>query len=646
MTDDRISPKATLLQRVLTINGAVAFAALAAICVALFFDAIVVRIVCGLIAVAAGAYFFAWWQSRNVGEPNRASGGGKDRHSQIPEGNMKRLLFDDYQSSAGKYEVKELEETEAPRVVPSSKLARPVIPLLRAETLREMEIPDFFDLDSDAPYTETDPKSEFHSLLNKVLLVMKDVLFAQTVAFFWANHDKRQMVLESMATDSDLFTREKRFPMETDLLSQVANSGKPQVVGRVNPSSEKELLRYYESPAYVKSALAVPVFYMDRARGIHPVGVIVADSKAEDAFGQETLELLGRFTKLVSALIKSYTDKYDLLLDSELLASMRRMQDRIMSNPGEQAILDALADEARRLANWEYLTVAMYADDRRGWSLQKVVNLPGLPYVAPDQLLDMHESIVGTVIATNKVISTSDLSADERHRFHAAEKLERAGSFLCVPISSMNRCYGALTLESRKPGQYAGNEVETVYRLVESAAASLEVLYMNALVKDHVAVDHLTGAMTRKHFLKRVEEEVRRAEDEGAELAYVSVAIDAMEEHLRRYGREGCDAILNETVAVLRAHIRGYDLLGRVENDRLGIVLIHTTASDGYLWAEKMRKLVSSHVMSVGARNLSITVSAGVCGLGEGMQVNDLLAGTTQVLGKAMEHGGNLVRVF
>jgi hypothetical protein len=39
-------------------------------------------------------------------------------------------------------------------------------------------------------------------------------------------------------------------------------------------------------------------------------------------------------------------------------------------------------------------------------------------------------------------------------------------------------------------------------------------------------------------------------------------------------------------------------------------------------------------------------VSAGVCGLSEGMGTDDLVAGTSQVLGKAMEHGGNLVRVY
>ena len=52
-----------------------------------------------------------------------------------------------------------------------------------------------------------------------------------------------------MATDSDQFMSAKRFAMENDLVSQVAATGKPQILGRVNPASEKELLRYYESPA-------------------------------------------------------------------------------------------------------------------------------------------------------------------------------------------------------------------------------------------------------------------------------------------------------------------------------------------------------------------------------------------------------------
>lgn len=645
MTDDVSgSVSARLRQSLVSVNGIVAVIGLAALLTGIFAGSLVGRIISGLIVVASGVYFFAWWRTergdREI-EPVR-----KESHdAPNPEGGVKKLLFDDYQSASGKYVVREVNDDEL-TVVQYSKTARPVPPSLKPETLREMEIPDFFDLDSDTPYSETEPKSEFHSLLNKVLLVLKDVLFAHSVAFFWANRDKAQMVLESMATDSRQFMNVKRFAMGDDIVSQVASTGKPQLLGRVNPSTEKDLLPYYDSPAYVKSVLAVPVFFMDRARGILPVGAIVADSKAEDGFGQETLELLGRFTKLVSALIKSYTDKYDLLLDSELLSSIRRMQDRVRSEPGEATILTALADEARRLANWDCLTVAMYDDGRHGWSLQKVVNRMGEPYAAPDQLIDDEGSIVGSVIATNRVVTVADMSAETRFRFHASENIAKQGSFVCIPISSMNRCYGAMTLESKSAGHFSGNEVETMYRLVENAAGSLEVLYMNSMAKEFILVDPLTGSLTRKFFLRKLEDEVRRAADFGTELSSVSIAVDAMDEHLTRYGREGCDAILNEAVRILRSNVRVYDAIGRLDGDRLGVLLINTAASDAYLWAEKMRKAISSHVMTAGKRSFSVTVSAGVCGLSEGMGTDDLVAGTSQVLGKAMEHGGNLVRVY
>ena len=86
--------------------------------------------------------------------------------------------------------VREIEESEEHTVVPSTKTARPAPAPLKEETVRELTIVDFFDLDSDPALTDIEPKSEFHALLDKVLLVIKDVVFAHTVAFFWANRDK------------------------------------------------------------------------------------------------------------------------------------------------------------------------------------------------------------------------------------------------------------------------------------------------------------------------------------------------------------------------------------------------------------------------------------------------------------------------
>ena len=210
----------------------------------------------------------------------------------------------------------------------------------------------------------------------------------------------------------------------------------------------------------------------------------------------------------------------------------------------------------------------------------------------------------------------------------------------------MNRCYGALTLESGNKFQFSPNEAEIMYRLVENAAELLEVLYMNDLVKEYIAVDPLLGTLNKKHFNKKLEEEVERSEDFGAELSMVSLAIDGMQDHINRHGKEGFDVVMQQVAKLIRANTQPYDIIGRMDTNTLNVLLINTTANDAYLWADKVRGHIASNIITIGAHNCSVTVSAGVCGLNTGMRKDELIAGTSQVLNKAIEGGGNLVRIY
>jgi len=181
---------------------------------------------------------------------------------------------------------------------------------------------------------------------------------------------------------------------------------------------------------------------------------------------------------------------------------------------------------------------------------------------------------------------------------------------------------------------------------VENAAELLEVLYMNDLVKEHIAVDQLTGSLNKRHFQKKVEEEVLRAEDFGAELSLVHFAIDGTEEHIHRLGNEGFENLLHRVASILRSSIHPYDVMGRTDATRLSVLLVNMAASDAYLWAEKVCKQIASTVFAIDGESCVVTLSAGVCGLTEGMGAEELTAGALQVLHKAIESGGNLVRVF
>lgn len=641
-------------KKIRTVQGTIAAALFPTLIIGLFLGSPVGKVVCGLGLIVVTTYLVivAKREGVRIGRHARQRGTrqlGESQakaHSQHQQDDMKTLLFDDFQPpSPDGYVVKEISAEET--VVPSTKKGQRVA-LMREEKVKEFKIGDFFDLQSDVFRTDVEPQSEFNFVLNKVLAAIKEVLFAHSVAFFWANRQKQQMVLEARATDSLNFMLSKRYPIGDDVASQVARTGKPQVLGRVIQQAEAELVRHYVATEGIKSLVVVPVFYVTSSPHAMelPEGVIVADSKAEDAFGTETLSLLGQFTKVISALIKSYTNKYDLLLDSELLASLRRLQDRVKAQRTERAVLDTLAEEAMKLVNWDVFTVTMYSDEQHSWAIQKIVNRTNVPYQPLRSAVDYMESAVGKAIRTNTVVHISNLAEEPVARFARNEMIPLSGSFVCIPLSSFNRCYGVVALESADKYHFSAAETDTLHRLVERAGELLEVLYLNDVVKEHVAVDQPTGLLNDQHFRKKLDEEVLRANDLGAELSLVQFTMDDVHDHLAHLGREGIENVVHQVAGVIRSSLRSYDVIGRTESTTLSVLLINTTSNDAYLWSEKIRKQIASTILSISGESCAVTFSGGVCGLHDGMSPDELLSATSQVLRKAIESGGNLIRVF
>lgn len=631
------------------------------------------RLACLIVACIASAVFvFSVLTKRS--ELYRGFRIGNSPSPSHEEGSdMKKLVFDDFlyhprsKSAPGTKEKQEdlpaqevrkstlLEQSQATASTTHVRLIDPKAKPGMKTVSQEFQLSDFFDLDSEIFKGEVSEsghsefRNEFDFLLNKVLVVIKDVVFAHSVAFFWANRDKQQMVCEARITESMSFLSSGRFAMGQDIVSQIAHSGKPEMITHVNPSSEKELLRYYEQVEFVKSFVGVPVFYPTHGNeqsASEPVGVIVADSTMEDAYGQETIALLGQFTKLISALIKTSTDKYDLLLDVELLNAIRRLQERIRTEFTASTIAHALADESSKLLNWNFLSVVLHDEVKRGWATKKVINRVQESYVPPEQLIDFDESIVGNAVKQNTHQLIQDLEVQHVPRYYRGEKLANIGSFLSVPISSLNKCYGALNVESRDRFNFSRKDIEILYRLSENAASAFEILYLNDTIKEYVIVDDTTNAFSKKFFLKKLQEELLRADDYGTELSFLLMSVDHSNKIIDRYGQEAFEMLLADIVKILRAGIRPYDAVGRYDYNRFGVILVNTTANEAYIWAEKMRKTIASHIIAADGKNFSVTVSAGISGLIEEMKVERLIEHATTVLHKGMEAGGNSVRVF
>ncbi len=506
---------------------------------------------------------------------------------------------------------------------------------------------DFSDPEEQAFARDAGPKSEFSSLLKKALTVVKEVHFAHTVAFFWVNREKNQLVLENYVTDSEQFASHRRREIGSDLISQVALTGTPRIVNQVNQMGQAEILGYYQNVEAVKSFVAVPIFFPKSAgTPTEPVAVLSLDSRGEDAFGPETMMSLGHFAKLTSALIRSYTGKYDLLVDSEILRSVSRLHEQMTLEMSVHNIVRSLAEETSRLVSWDYISVILFNEMNNSWTISFVMNRMNDSYVSMGHQIDPSNSIAGQVIHASAPKIYESISKAGVARFYQAERVETSGALLALPLNSSSRCYGALMVESKDQKTYSENDVKVLEKIVRTAVSGLEIFSLTEVVNNYVSLDETTGVATRKFFIERLHEEVQRAKDFGLDLTVVMISVDAFQDQLNRIGKDGFDFVLQNVGRMIKSSVRHYDLVGRFDYNRFTAMLVHTTTNEGYLWAEKLRRNIAGNVINLDQKSFSVTVSIGICGAVSEANDMELMENANKVLAKAVEAGGNMVRVF
>jgi diguanylate cyclase (GGDEF)-like protein len=627
----------TVAEEVVVVVGVVSFLG------GLIFSALIVKIVLLLLSVVLVASVFI----RVIKRRDSFGPAIEDRHSFSEEefdNRMKKLVFDDFQVTGKKYKVDFVEE---PGQFQPEDLDRNSMPLEKKDstTTTIFELNEFIETPTAGDKSDNGPRAEFNTLIQRVLSVIKDVQFSHTVALFWINREKQQLVLEGYTTDSKKFMTRRRLQIGSDVVSQIAVNGKPQIVNFVDDLGLNDMVPYYEPIDAIKTFAGVPIFFSGE-QSQEPVAVLTLDCLEADAYGNETITSLAQVAKLVSTLIRSYTSKYDLLLDSEVLRSISRVREQLSIDFGVHSITRSLAEETSRLVPWDYIAVVLFDDSRKSWVVHNLLNRMNDSYVSLMSELDPQKSLVAGVIQTGVSKIIDDMSLAPSPRFYQTERCESKGALAIIPLNSLSRCYGALVVESKDSKTYSDADVKLVQKLTEISSWALEILSLTEVMNNYISLDETTGVSTRKSFMGRLHEEVLRASDFSNDLSLVMVSIDRMDDHVTRYGREAFDFILQNVGRMVKVSIRPYDVVGRFDFNCFVILLVNTTSNEASLWAEKIRKNVASNILNIDNKSFSVTISVGVAGAVDEASDIDLLENTDRVLRKAIEAGGNIVRVY
>lgn len=204
-----------------------------------------------------------------------------------------------------------------------------------------------------------------------------------------------------------------------------------------------------------------------------------------------------------------------------------------------------------------------------------------------------------------------------------------------VPLVTRDgHAIGTLCAIDFKPRKLSPEQVEILTDLARVAMAEFEL-------RRYVAVDALTGVMSRRTFKEEASDAVGLARRHELDLACIAFDIDHFKSINDRNGHAFGDRVLEAVGRITSGLLRRTDMVGRLGGEEFAVVLPHTDLRGAVEVAQRLRAAVEALEVAPGSVQ-KVTASFGVAFLDDDVEDFDaLLARADTALYAAKTQGRN-----
>ncbi len=473
-----------------------------------------------------------------------------------------------------------------------------------------------------------EPKKEFEFFLLRVLKVVRSVTNTRTAAFFLVNHEKQQLILESIDSEiPDALTTRKKIPLKNDVISQIVLNVKPEILTEINTSAVTDLIPYYSRTVPVNSFIGVPVFYKNAV-----IGILCADSTIIEAYDAFTVGFMGHFTKLISALVESYTEKYELMQASKALGAISLFRHYTsLKAPSMQSLTDSIIESATKIFDFTTIGVVIYDEKVNNWCIKGYKTKVEGKELKIGTVIDLKNSLVGKVVLTGKTVNESNLS-ESVIRTHPEEGKLIGGFFAGVPLKSITDIYGALFIEGFERNGITAYDISVLETMAENAGVSIEHVMMMEVLQSSALFDNTTGIMNTNAFNQRIVEEIAKSKDMKTNLTLCLFKIDKYSSFDPSSYQERNEQIFQHVMKITKGSLKPYYILGKSRGGNYGILLPGLNLLEANKWAEKLRKDVARTFIEHDSKKFNVTISIGIAQAESKDNIETLLSNAEKAL--------------
>jgi diguanylate cyclase (GGDEF)-like protein len=212
-------------------------------------------------------------------------------------------------------------------------------------------------------------------------------------------------------------------------------------------------------------------------------------------------------------------------------------------------------------------------------------------------------------------------------------------TLISIPLISEERIAGVLYIENISRVYF-----ENFLILAGQFAIQLQKVILYKKVQDMAITDSLTEVFTRRYFLERFREEIRRSMRRKSSMSFLMLDLDYFKEKNDKFGHLVGDVVLKEIARILKSGLREIDIIGRYGGEEFGVALAGIGRVGALQAAERLRSSIEHSVFKAYDEKVSITISIGLSSFPEdGVDEYSLIESADRALYRAKTKGRNRV---
>jgi diguanylate cyclase (GGDEF)-like protein len=178
----------------------------------------------------------------------------------------------------------------------------------------------------------------------------------------------------------------------------------------------------------------------------------------------------------------------------------------------------------------------------------------------------------------------------------------------------------------------------------ELSDRTIELEKTQAELKLLAMTDPLTGISNRRHFMRKISEELERTKRYGKPFSLMALDIDHFKDINDNHGHEAGDEVLRSFATHCLSHLRSNDQLARFGGDEFFALLIQTGQDEAKAIAKRIRASIEDMEIPIDSGMINTSVSIGLTTTeGNKFSVEELVKRADKALYKAKKRGRNQV---